>query len=97
MISQLTNGKFEKPTVKRMYFYITIPRLAKVYIFFIGAVYRYYESRRRQHLDSGPNRRAAAAANKVKTRKGLEQKRVSLIGFTSVIVLLTSFVLFIAV
>ena len=41
-----------------------------------GAIYRYYESRRKCYNDSRPGRILKAAENKVKTRKTQERKRV---------------------
>ena len=41
-----------------------------------GAIYRYYESRRKRFNDAKPSRVAMAAENRKKTRKIQEKKRV---------------------
>ena len=48
--------------------------------YFLVAVYRYYDSRRKLYNDSQPARVEAAKENKKRTRKFQEQKRVSVYG-----------------
>lgn len=50
--------------------------LAIVYVYFVGAVHRYYESRRRQYIDSKPERVAIKEQNDKKTKLRSRQKQV---------------------
>ena len=50
-----------------------------MYVIFIGAVYRYYESRRRIYNDSKPSRLAAKKTNEKKNRIRNRQRQVQLL------------------
>ena len=50
-----------------------------MYVIFIGAVYRYYESRRRVYNDSKPSRLAAKKTNEKKNRIRNRQRQVQLL------------------
>ena len=43
---------------------------------FVGAVYRYYESRRKGYNDSQPQRQAVAEENRRRSRKSQDRRRV---------------------
>ena len=50
-----------------------------MYVIFIGAVYRYYESRMRIYNDSKPSRLAAKKTNEKKNRIRNRQRQVQLL------------------
>ena len=50
-----------------------------MYVIFIGAVYRYYESRRRIYNGSKPSRLAAKKTNEKKNRIRNRQRQVQLL------------------
>lgn len=82
LTTQLTNetDDFEPPVIKRKIYLSNLAFTSSIYMYLIfsGAIYRYYESRRRRYLDSRPSRVSVALLNKTKTRKSLEQQRVSI-------------------
>lgn len=50
--------------------------LLPCYVYILGAVHRYYESRRRQYIDSKPERVAIKEHNDKKTKLKSRQKQV---------------------
>ena len=82
LLSQLKETEFSTPYTdslmkRKNTYYCSIDRVNITLYSLIGAIHRYYESRRRGYNDSLPNRKTTVEQNKRNSQKTGFQKRVS--------------------